>query len=150
MELESAAEREAAVHSQAHHVASVQLGCGCPANIGLKRDVVHKISGELEMIAKNQHAATQHAQLDDFIPEAVSPGDPQVSEVSLGDFHFSGETIAGRANFTVQSGLSTGIHSNHWLQTRFEPDRSVSFGVRSLLRNRQWRRVPKRQPLTLQ
>ena len=134
MELESAAEREVAVHSQSHHVASVQLGCGCPANIGLKRDVVYKISGELETIAKNLHAATQDAQLHDFIPEAVSTGDPQVSEVGFGDLHFSREAIVGRANLNVQSGLSTGIHSNHWLQTRFEPDRSVSFGVRSLLR----------------
>jgi len=42
MELESAAEREAGVHSHAHLVASAQLGCGCPANIGLKRDVVYR------------------------------------------------------------------------------------------------------------
>ena len=151
MELESAAEREVAVHKHAHHVASAHLGCRCPANIGLKCDVVYKISGELETIAKNQHAATQDAQFHDFIPEAVSPGNPQVSEVSLGDLHFSGEAIVGRANLTVQSGLSTGIHSNHWLQTCFEPDRrvglsigsllpnrrSVGLGVRSLLRNRQ-------------
>ena len=102
MDLESAAEREVSVHNHARHVASLQLGCGFAANIGLERDVVYKISGELETIAKNQHAATQHAQLDDFIPEAVSPGDPQVSEVSLCDLHFSSEAIAGRANFTVQ------------------------------------------------
>jgi hypothetical protein len=134
MDLESDAEREAAVHSQSHHIASVQLGCGCPANIGLKRDVVYKISGELETIAKNQRAATQDTQLHDFIPEAVSAGNPQVSEVSLGDFHFSGKAIVGRANLTLQSGLSTSIHRNHWLQTRFDSDRRVSFGVRSLLR----------------
>ena len=86
---------------------------------------------------KNLHAATQDAQLHDFIPEAVSTGDPQVSEVSFGDLHFSGEAIVGHANLSVQSGLSTGIHSNHWLQTRFEPERSVGLGgVRSLLRNR--------------
>src|SRR5215211_2695470 len=127
MELESAAEREVAVHTHARHVASAQFGCGCPANIGLKCDVVYKISGELEAIAKDQHAATQDAQLHDFIPEAVSAGNPQVSEVGLGDFHFSGEAIVGRANFNIQSGLSTGIHSNHRLQTRFEPDRSVGF-----------------------
>src|SRR4029077_21247641 len=137
MDLESDAEREVAVHSHGHHVASAQLGCGCPANIGLKRDVVYKISGELETIAKNQHAATQDPQIHDFIPEAVSPGDPQLSEVSLGDLHFSGEAIVSRTNLNVESGLSTGIHSNHWLQKRFEPDRSVGFGVRSLLRNRQ-------------
>jgi hypothetical protein len=53
MDLESAAKREVAVHSHARHVASLQLGCGCPANIGLKRDVVYKISGELQTIAKN-------------------------------------------------------------------------------------------------
>jgi hypothetical protein len=134
MDLESAAKREVAIHSHAHHVASAQLGCGCPSNIGLKRDVVYKISGELETIAKNQHTATQDAQVHDFISEAVSSGDPQLSEVSLGDFHFGGEAIVGRANLNVESGLSTGIHSNHWLQTCFEPDRSVGFD-RSLLRN---------------
>jgi hypothetical protein len=84
--------------------------------------------------------------------EAVSPGDPQVSEISLGDLHFSGEAIVGGASLNVQSGLSTGIYRNHWLQTRFEPDRRVGVGgvwsllrkcrsvgldVRSLLRNRQ-------------
>ena len=129
MDLESAAKREVAIHSHAHHVASLQLGCGCAANIGLKRDVVYKISGELETIVKNLHAATQDAQLHDFIPEAVSTGDPQVSEVGLGDLHFSGEAIVGHANLSVQSGLSTGIHSNHWLQTRFEPERSVGLGA---------------------
>ena len=50
MDLESAAEREVAIHSHAHHVASMQLGCGCAANIRLKCDVVYKISGELETI----------------------------------------------------------------------------------------------------
>ena len=49
--------------------------------------------------------------------------------------HLRGEAIVGGANLNVQSGLSTGIHSNHWLQARFEPERRVSFGVRSLLRN---------------
>ena len=127
-DLEFAAEREVAVYSHAHHVASLQFGCGCAANIGLKRDVVYKISGELETIVKNLHAATQDAQLHDFIPEAVSTGDAQVSEVGLGDFHFSGEAIVGHANLSVQSGLSTGIHSNHWLQTRFEPERRVGLG----------------------
>ena len=39
MDLESAAEREVSVHNHARHVASLQLGCGCAANIGLKRDV---------------------------------------------------------------------------------------------------------------
>jgi hypothetical protein len=68
------------------------------------------------------------------ISEAVSAGNPQVSEVSLGDFHFSGEAIVGPASLNIQSGLSTSIHSNHWLQTPFDSDRSVSFGVRSLLR----------------
>src|SRR4030095_5429281 len=136
MDLESAAEREVAVHSHPRHVARLQLGGGSAANIGLKRDVVYKISGELETIAKNQHAATQDAKLPHFIPEAVSAGDSQISEVSLGDLHFSGEAIVGRANLSVQSGLSTGIHSNHWLQTRFEAERRGGLGFRSLLRNR--------------
>jgi hypothetical protein len=129
MELESAAEREAGVHSHAHHVASAQLGCGCPANIGLKRDVVYKISGELETIAKNQHAATQDAQLHDFILEAVSAGNPQVSEVSLGDLHFSGETIVGRANLTVQSACplaSTAITGCRRASSRTEASASAS------------------------
>ena len=39
MDLESAAEREVSVHNHARHVASLQLGCGCAANIGFKRDV---------------------------------------------------------------------------------------------------------------
>ena len=56
MELESATEREVAVDRHAHRVACAQLGCGCPANVGLKRDVVYKISGELEAIAENQYA----------------------------------------------------------------------------------------------
>ena len=76
----------------------------------------------------------------DFIPEAASPGDPQVSEVSLGDLHFSSEAIVGRANLTVQSGLSTGIHSNHWLQTRFEPERSVTLAFGACCAS------PKRRP----
>ena len=95
MNLEAAAKREVAIHSHAHHVASLQLGCGCAANIGLKRDVVYKISGKLETIVKNLHATTQNAQLHDFIPEAVSTGDPQVSEVRFGDLYFSGEAIVG-------------------------------------------------------
>ena len=72
MDLESAAEREVAIHNHTRHVASLQLGCGCPANIGLKRDVVYKISGELETVAKNLHAATQDAQLHDSSIGAVS------------------------------------------------------------------------------
>src|SRR4029450_4495195 len=113
MDLESAAEREVAVHSHPRHVARLQLGGGSAANIGLKCDVVYKISRELETIAKNQHAATQDAQLHHFVLEAVSPGDPQVSEISLGHLHFSGEAIVGGANLNVQSGLSTGIYRNH-------------------------------------
>jgi hypothetical protein len=85
-------------------------------------------------LLKISTAATQDAQLHDVIPPAVSAGNPQVSGVSLGDFHFSGEAIVGPASLNIQSGLSTSIRSNHWLQTRFEPDRSVGFGVRSLLR----------------
>ena len=50
MDLESAAEREVAIYSHAHHIASLQLGCGRAVNIRLKCDVVYKISGELETI----------------------------------------------------------------------------------------------------
>jgi hypothetical protein len=115
MDLESAAEREVAVHSHARYVSGVQLGCGRAANVRLKCDVVYKISRELETVTKNLHPTTQDAQLDDFIPEAVSTGDPEISEVSLGDFYLSGEPIVGGARFDVQSGLSTGIRSNDWL-----------------------------------
>src|SRR6476620_3462857 len=138
MDMEYAAEREVAVHNHARNIASLQLRRGRAANIRFKCDVVYKISGELETMAKNLHATTQDAQLHDFIPETVSTGDPQVTEVSLGDFYLSGEPIVGHASLNVQSGLSTGIHSNHWLQTRLEPERSVGLGsVRSLLCNRQ-------------
>src|SRR6476620_6871605 len=138
MDMEYASEREVAVHNHARHIASLQLRRGRAANIRFKCDVVYKISGELETMAKNLHATTQDAQLHDFIPESVSTGDPQVSEVGFSDLHFSGEAIVGHANLSVHSGLSTGIHRNHWLQTSLEPERSVGLrGVRSLLRNRQ-------------
>ena len=84
MDLQLAAQREVAVYSHAHHIASMQLGCGWAVNIRLKCDVMEEISGELETIGKNLRAATQHAQLHDFIPEAVSTGDPQLS----GTFHY--------------------------------------------------------------
>src|SRR4029077_5039575 len=116
MDLESAAEREVAVHSHAHHVASAQLGCGCPANIGLKRDVVYKTPGELETIAKNQHAATKDAQLDDFIAETISRGDPQICEIGPGDLHFRGETVVRDADVAVQPCLSTRVDRNHRLE----------------------------------
>lgn len=124
MDLEVAAQCQVTVHSHAHEVASMQFRCGCAVNIRLKCDVVHKIFGKLETIAKNLRPATQDAQLHDFISEAVSTGDPQVIEVSLGDLHLSGEPIVGRGSFNVQSGLSTCIHSNYWLETRLEPERS--------------------------
>src|SRR5262249_53101712 len=108
---------------------------GCTANIGFECDVVNKISGELETIPENQNAASQYAKLHNFIAETISTGDPEVGEVSLGDLHFSGEAIVGCANLTVQSGLSAGIHSDDWLQTRFKPNRSVG-GIGSLLHNR--------------
>src|SRR6476620_12598392 len=109
MNMEYAAELEVAVHSHARHIASLQLWCGCATNIRLKCDVVYKISGELETMAKNRHATTQDAQLHDFIPETVSTGDPQVTEVSLRDFYLSGEPTVGHASLNDQSGLSTGI-----------------------------------------
>jgi hypothetical protein len=115
MDLKSAAQREVAVHNYARYVSGVQLGCGRAANVSLKCDVVYKISRELETVTINLHPTAQDSQLDDFIPEAVSPSDPKVSEVSLGDFYLSGEPIVGGARFDVQSGLSTGVHSNDWL-----------------------------------
>src|SRR5574337_654198 len=90
----------------------------------------------MKAIGKNQHASTQDTKLNDFIAEAVSTGDSEVTEVSFCDLHFSSEAVVGCANLSVQSGLSTDIYSNHWLQTRFEPERRVSFGIRSLLRHR--------------
>jgi hypothetical protein len=59
MDLESAAERDVAVHSHAYYIASLHFGRSCSANVRLKCDVVYKVSGELEAIAKNLHAATQ-------------------------------------------------------------------------------------------
>ena len=87
-----------AIHSHAHDVASPQLWRGRAANIGLKRDVVYKTPGELETMVKNQHAATKDAQLDDFIAEAISRSDPQVSEIDPGDLHFRGEAVVRDAN----------------------------------------------------
>ena len=59
MDLEAAAQCEMAIHDYTRDVTSPQLWCGRAANIGLKRDVVYKIPGELETIVKNQHAATK-------------------------------------------------------------------------------------------
>ena len=165
MDLESAAKREVAIHSHAHHVASLQLGCGCAANIGLKRDVVYKISGELETIDKNLHAATQDAQLQDFIPEAVSTGNPQVSEVGLGDFYFSGEAIVApcqpqRPIWLVhwhpqQSLAADALRAGAKCRPRRRPELAAQSPKSrprclELAVQLQVRRVPKRQRLTLQ
>jgi hypothetical protein len=115
-----------AIHDYACHVTSLQLWRARAANVRLKRNVVDKIPGELEAIAENQHAATKDAQLDDFIAEAISRGDPQFSEIGLCDLHFRREAIVGHAWFNVQPGLSTRIHRDYRFEARFEPDRTVS------------------------
>src|SRR5690349_16036871 len=122
MDLESAAERETAVHDYARHITGPQLRRSTAADICLERDVVNKISGELETIAKDHHATTQHAKLDDRIPEPISRSDPEIRKVSLGDFHFRREAIVGGASFIVQTRLPARIHSNDRLQTRLEPN----------------------------
>src|SRR5262245_28011305 len=132
MDLESAAQREMAVHNYACRVTSLQLGRGRAANVRLKRNVVCKIPGKLEAIAENQHAATKDAQLDDFIAEAICRGDPQFGKIGLGDLHFSGEAVVRSADFTVQPCLSTGVDSNYRLEPSFKPVRTVE-RVRCLL-----------------
>jgi hypothetical protein len=87
-----------------------------------KRGRNDELSGTLER-QKKKHAMLSRseiqtvfslsAKLDDFIAEAVSTDDIEFSKVGLGDLHFIGEAIVGRANLGVQSGLSTGIHGNH-------------------------------------
>jgi hypothetical protein len=120
MDLESAAQREMAIHDYARHVTSLQLWRCRAANVRLKRNVVYKVSGKLEAIAENQHAATKDAQLDDFVAEAISRGDSQFSEIGLGDLHFSGEAVVRHAWFVVQPGLSTSIYRDNWLEARFQ------------------------------
>ena len=122
MDLESAAECEVAVHDHAHRVASPHLGRAGAAKIGLECDVVNKISRELKTIAEDHHATAQDAQLDDFIPEPISRSDPQLGEISLGDFHLSGEAIVGGTRFIIQTRLPARVHSNHRLETRFKSD----------------------------
>jgi hypothetical protein len=121
MDLESAAQCEMAIHDYARSVTSLQLWRGRASNVRLKRNVVYKIPGKLEAIAENKHAATKDAQLDDFIAEAISKGDPQLSEIGLGDLHFSGEAVVRGADLIVQSRLSTRVHRDYWLETRFQP-----------------------------
>ena len=137
MDLEAAAQREMAIHDYARRVTSLQLWRGRAANVRLKRNVVYKIPRKLEAIAENQHAATKDAQLDDFIAEAISRGDPQFSEIGLGDLHFRGEAIVPGADLIVQPGLSTRVDRNHRLEPSFKPVRMVShFGC--LLGNGFW------------
>ena len=126
MDLESAAQCEMAIHDYARRVTSLQLWRSGPTNVRLKRDVVYKIPGKLEAIAENQHAATKYAQLDDFIAETISTGDPQFSEIGLGDLHFSGEAVVRGTELTIQSRLSTRVHRNYRLEARFQPGRRVS------------------------
>jgi hypothetical protein len=122
MDLESAPEREMAVDDHARHITGPQFRRSGAADICLKRDVVNKISREVETIAKDHYATTQHAKLDDLIPEPISRSDPEIRKVSLGDFYFSREAIVGGASFIVQTRLPASIHSNDRLQTRLEPN----------------------------
>ena len=125
MDLEAAAQREMAIHDYARRVTSLQLWRGRAANVRLKRNVVYKIPGKLEAIAENQYAASKDAQLDDFIAEAISRGDPQFSEIGLGNLHFRGEAVVSRADLIVQPRLSTRVDSNHRLEAGFKPVRPV-------------------------
>jgi len=134
MDLESAAKCEMAIHDYACRITSLQLWRARATNVCLKRNVVYKVPRELEAIAENKHAATKDSQLDDFIAEAISGGDPQFSEIGLGDLHFSGETIVGHAWFIVQSSLSTRIHRDYRLQARLQPGRTVG----RFLRDSEW------------
>jgi hypothetical protein len=125
MDLESAAQCEMAIHDYARRVTCLQLWRGRAANVRLKRNVVYEIPGKLEAIAENQHAATKDAQLDNFIAEAISRGDPQFSEIGLGDLHFSSEAVVPGADIIVQPRLSTRVHSDYRLEARFEANRRV-------------------------
>src|SRR4029453_11724587 len=107
MNLESAAQCEMAIHGYTRYVTSVQLWRASAANVRLKCNVVYKIPGKLEAISENYHAATKDAQLDDFIAEAISRGDPQFREIGLGDLHFSGEGVVTGADLTVQPRFPT-------------------------------------------
>src|SRR5215510_16199452 len=126
MDLESSEQCEMAIHDYARRVTSLQLRRGCAANVRLKRNVVYKIPGKLEAIGEKQHAATKDAQLDDFIAEAISRGDPQFSEIGLGDLHFIGEAVVRSADLIVQPRLSTRVDSNHRLEASLKPGGTVS------------------------
>src|SRR4029077_7267357 len=126
MELKSAAQCEMAIHDYARRVTSLQLWRSRAANVRLERNVVDEIPGKLEAIAENQHSVTKDAQLDDFIAEAISTGNPQFGEIGLGDLHFSGEAVVRGTDLTIQSGLSTRVHSDYRLEASFKPGRTVS------------------------
>jgi len=79
----------------------------------------------MEAIAENQHATTKDAQLDDFIAEVISRGDPQVGEIDLGDLHFRREAVVPGADLIVQPRLSTRVDRNHRLEAGFKPVRAV-------------------------
>lgn len=125
MDLESAAQCEMSVYDHACRVTSLQLGRTIAANIRFEGDVVNKTSRELETIAKDHHTATQDAQLDNFIPEAISRSDTEVSEVSPGDLDFSSEAIVRDAWIVVQSRLPARVNSNHWLEPCLDSVRTV-------------------------
>src|ERR1041385_6614771 len=132
MDLECAAQCEMVIHDYARSVASLQLWRSCAPDVRLKRNVVYKIPRKLEAIGENQRAAAKDAQLDDFIAEAISTGDPQVIEIGLGDLHFSREAVVHGAGFNVQPCFPTRVDSNHRHKARLKPDRTVRC-LRSLL-----------------
>src|SRR4030095_13641271 len=105
-----------AIHNYAHYVTSPQLWCADAANVGFKRNVVYEIPGKLKAIVENQHAATKHAQLDDFIAEDTSRCDRQITETGLCDFHFGSEAVVRGADLIVQPRLSARVDSNHRLE----------------------------------
>lgn len=122
MNLESAAQCQITIHDYAHEVTGSQLWSSRAANIRLKRNVVYEVPAKLQAIAEDQHAATKDAQLHDFIPEAVCGGDPDVSEIGLGNFHFSGEAVDASGQARLDNEAGTGNDSNDWLETSFEPN----------------------------
>ena len=118
-------QREVAVHDHARRIAGLQLGRGVAANIRFKRDVVDKTSRELETIAKDDYAATQDLQHNDFIPEAISRSDAEVSEIGPGDLDFRCKAIVRDTWVIIQSCLSARIYSDHGLKACFNAVRMV-------------------------
>ena len=110
-----------AVHVHAYHVAGVQLRRVGTPDVCLEGNIVGKVHGKLQTVAEDLDTTTQDAQLHDLVSEAVAPSDAQVIEVRLGDLHFSCEAIVGHVWRIIQSGLSTRIHTDYWLEPDFQP-----------------------------